>query len=90
MGSLGPRGERESTNALMVYGTCMKILIAIVNDGTKFEPITLLDWPDAVPLCVPNLGDTTKYAGQPYGKVIRRSFNYSEDELTVELGVIYP
>ena len=68
----------------------MKIQIVIFNDGTEGELIILVDWPDTVPLCVPNLGDTTKYAGQPTGKVVRRSFNYSEGELTVELGVIYP
>jgi hypothetical protein len=68
----------------------MNIFIAIKDIRDPHAAVLLTRWPEKAPLVLPCVGDSTKKHPGPYGKVIRRSFNYEDGgDLTVELLVEY-
>jgi hypothetical protein len=62
----------------------MELEIVIVNRTNRDEQVKVFDWPEGIPLAIPEVGDQVKFWSGPYGTVVSRSFNYS-DSIVVEL-----
>jgi hypothetical protein len=66
----------------------MNISIVIRERGS-LDTVKEIQWDSGAPLAIPEIGDHAKYGISQYGKVVARSFNYSDGSLTVEIVVDY-